>query len=74
MQIIDGKKISRKILAQVKARVDMLSLRPVFCDVMVGDDPASLQYVQMKKRLAEKVGVRFHQAHFPSSITTDLFV
>ena len=74
MQIIDGKKISRKILAQVKARVDMLSLRPVFCDVMVGDDPASLQYVQMKKRLAEKVGVRFHQAHFPSSITTDQLV
>jgi methylenetetrahydrofolate dehydrogenase (NADP+)/methenyltetrahydrofolate cyclohydrolase len=44
---------------------------PVFCDVLVGEDPSSVQYVEMKKRKAELVGMSFHRANFPSSITTE---
>ena len=71
MQIIDGKKIRDKILVEVKNGVASLPFQPIFCDVLVGDDPASLQYVQMKKVTAENVGMAFHQANFPSTITTD---
>ncbi|MFA6520451.1 MAG: bifunctional 5,10-methylenetetrahydrofolate dehydrogenase/5,10-methenyltetrahydrofolate cyclohydrolase [Candidatus Paceibacterota bacterium] len=70
MKIIDGKKLKEEILTKVKNEVSALSFKPVFCDVLVGDDPASVQYVQMKGRNAETVGIAFHHANFSASITT----
>ena len=40
----------------------------------MGNDPASMQYVKMKARTAESVGIKFHNANFPASITTDELV
>lgn len=71
MILIDGRKLSREIFSEVKNRIASLDFQPVFCDVLVGNDPVSLQYVQMKAKMAEKAGLRFHNAFFPASITTD---
>lgn len=71
MQIINGKKLQIEILEKVKKEVALLSFHPIFCDVLVGDDPASIQYVEMKARSAESVGISFYKANFPASITTD---
>ena len=70
MTILDGRKLRGKILAKIKKEVTTLAFTPVFCDVLVGNDPASVQYVQMKGRTAEMAGIHFHQAVFPVSITT----
>ncbi len=71
MNIIDGKKLRGEILSKVKKEIAALSFTPVFCDVLVGDDPASVQYVQMKAKTAETAGIHFHKATFPASISTD---
>lgn len=71
MQTIDGKKLRDKILAEIKSEVAKLPFKPVFCDVLVGTDPASLQYVEMKAKTAERVGIHFHKATFPASISTE---
>ena len=47
--IINGRKISKEILDEIKKEVALLPFQPVFCDILVGDDPVSLQYVNMKK-------------------------
>lgn len=70
MEIIDGKKIAAEILSEVQKELAKLSFQPVFCDVLVGDDPASAQYVKMKARAAEKLGYKFRGANFPGSIST----
>lgn len=70
MQIIDGRKLREEILQGVKKEVAELSFQPVFCDVLVGDDPASVQYVEMKGRMAESVGIAFYRANFKSDIST----
>ena len=70
MQLLDGRKIAQLILDDVKSGVEKLAFQPVFCDILVGDDPASKQYVAMKGRKAEKVGIKFRGADYPSSITT----
>ena len=70
MTIIDGKKIRDEILEKVKKEVAALPFAPVFCDVLVGDDPASLQYVRIKKKTAENIGIKFQEANFLESITT----
>ena len=71
MQIIDGKKLASAIRQNIKEEISKLPFKPVFCDVLVGDDPASAQYVQMKARTAEVVGFQFHKATFPASISTE---
>ena len=70
MQIIDGKKIRDKILAKIKKEIAFLPFKPIFCDVLVGNDRVSMQYVRMKKQNAEKIGILFHNANFPTSIKT----
>ena len=70
MQIIDGRKLSREIFENIKHDVAALPFVPVFCDVLVGADPASVQYVGIKSRKAESVGIKFHTARFSESITT----
>lgn len=70
MKIIDGRKLREEILSDIKSEVATLPFSPVFCDILVGDDPASVQYVKMKAKTAESVGIRFHNANFPASITT----
>ncbi len=74
MIIIDGRKIRDEILAKIKDDVAKLRFVPVFCDVLVGDDPASLQYVRIKEKTAESVGISFKSANFPSTITTEELV
>ncbi len=70
MILIDGKTLSKEVLSVVKAEVAQLAFQPVFCDVLVGDDKVSMQYVDMKARAATNVGILFHKANFPASITT----
>jgi methylenetetrahydrofolate dehydrogenase (NADP+)/methenyltetrahydrofolate cyclohydrolase len=74
MQIIDGKKLSGEILENIKGEISKLNFVPIFCDVLVGSDPSSAQYVRMKAKKAESVGKKFHNAHFPDSITTEELV
>jgi 5,10-methylene-tetrahydrofolate dehydrogenase/methenyl tetrahydrofolate cyclohydrolase len=74
MQLIDGRKIREDILKKVAAGVAALPFVPVFCDVLVGEDPSSAQYVRMKAKTAEEVGIKFHSAQFPASITTEELV
>ena len=71
MQIIDGRKIRDSILETLKTRITSLPFSPVFCDVLVGDNPASTQYVQMKERVAEGLGLKTYHAVFPETITTN---
>ena len=74
MQLIDGRKIRNTILATLKDRIAALPHTPLFCDVLVGNDPASAQYVSMKERTAENIGIYTHHAAFPDTITTDELV
>ncbi len=70
-QIIDGRKIKDEILEEVKAKVLTLPFVPVFCDILVGDDKVSAQYVRIKAQAAESVGIKFRTAQFRESITTE---
>ncbi len=71
MELINGNKIKEEMLLEIKKEVANLSFQPIFCDILVGDDRASVQYVNMKAKMAESVGIKFHNANFPISITTE---
>ncbi len=67
--IIDGKKIAEEIIFKIKQDVAKLKFKPVFCDVLVGNDPVSLSYVKIKGRTAKKAGFKFLLEHLPENTT-----
>ena len=71
MQIINGKNLRDEILVDIKKQVLDLHFIPVFCDVLVGSDPSSVQYVNLKKKNALSLGIKFHDAIYDQSITTE---
>jgi methylenetetrahydrofolate dehydrogenase (NADP+)/methenyltetrahydrofolate cyclohydrolase len=70
-KVIDGRKIRDDMLEEIKREVSLLPLVPVFCDILVGNDKVSEQYVRIKSKAAESVGIKFHTAEFPDSISTE---
>jgi len=69
--LLKGKPLAHEIRKDLAIRIEKLSRTPVFCDILVGDDAASKQYVTMKNKFAESLGMRAEPAVFDSSITTD---
>lgn len=55
-KIIDGKAIAQKIREEIKERVSQLDKKPGLAVVLVGENPASKVYVNMKEVACEEVG------------------
>ena len=69
MQILDGRVVSAKVLADVKASVERFALQarvaPTLAVVLVGDYAPSKIYVRSKKRAADAVGIASRDYLFP---------
>jgi len=69
VQILEGRPVAAKVLAEVKAGVAALTARtgvqPTLAVVLVGEDPASQIYVRNKKRTADDVGIASRDFLFP---------
>lgn len=74
MELIDGRAMARGLMTEIQGDIAKLGFRPQFCDVLVGSDSVSEQYVRMKERRARDIGLGVHTADFPESITTDELV
>lgn len=66
--IIDGKKLSEKICAHVRAEAEMMRRRPCLAAVLVGEDPASQIYVRNKERDCAKCGIDSRRYDLPDTV------
>jgi methylenetetrahydrofolate dehydrogenase (NADP+)/methenyltetrahydrofolate cyclohydrolase len=67
--ILDGKKVSLKILQEIKKNIEAIQgLKPGLAVVLVGDDPASSIYVKMKRKACQDSGINSFFIHLDSSI------
>src|SRR3989339_1808215 len=75
MQLLDGKALSLKIEADVANEVKNLKnktgLVPGLAVVLVGQDPASAAYVNMKKKACDRVGFYSVTHEMPQDISQD---
>ena len=75
MQIIDGKKVSAEVKANVKKQTEELKekfgVTPGLAVVIVGDDPASRVYVNNKKKACEAVGFVSEEYALPAETTQE---
>ncbi len=73
--VLDGKKVGRDILAELKPRVLEITKRrgrpPCLAVILVGDDPASQIYVRNKIKAGQDLGIRSIELKLPGTISTD---
>ena len=74
MTILDGKKLSQKIRSEVKAEVETLQgkgITPGLAVVLVGADPASAAYVNMKSKACKEAGIYSIVHEMPETINQE---
>jgi methylenetetrahydrofolate dehydrogenase (NADP+)/methenyltetrahydrofolate cyclohydrolase len=77
-RILDGRAVAQQIYDEVGAavteRVSRGGSRPRLATVLVGDDPASAEYVRLKQRNAQRVGIESGDHRLPATTTTEELV
>ena len=68
MQKIDGKQIAKEIIDELKKKPVPKKFLAAF---LVGDDPASVSFINQKKKIADKLGVDFRLYKYSKDITND---
>jgi methylenetetrahydrofolate dehydrogenase (NADP+) / methenyltetrahydrofolate cyclohydrolase len=69
MEVIDGNRIAADLIAELKAQVAAIKGRkPCIALVRVGDDPASVSYVQKKGKTAAEIGIESRVLLPPATI------
>ena len=59
--ILDGKKLRDKLLDELHLRTAKFDKKPKLVVILVGDNPASVIYVNNKRKFAEKAGIKRRQ-------------
>lgn len=73
-EILDGKKLREKILAELKLKIDEYKVKPTLVVILVGENPASKIYVNNKKKTAEKLGINSEVINYPENITEEVLL
>ena len=77
-RVLDGRAVAKQIFEEVAqavaARVAAGGSRPKLATVLVGDDPASAQYVELKQRNARQAGIESEDHRLPVTTTTQELV
>lgn len=68
-QILDGKKLREKLLADLKLKVEKFQTKPTLVVILVGENPASKIYVNNKKKTAEELGIISRVINYPADIS-----
>ncbi len=74
-KILDGKALSLKVANELSEKVSEYKkngLRPKLATVLVGDDPASRVYVNLKKKDSEKIGIDYEEFYYDNISEEDL--
>lgn len=69
-KILDGKSLANLRAQKLKKEIEILrqdGIKPLFCVINIGDDPASKVYVKTKKRRAQEMGIEQKIYQLPST-------
>jgi methylenetetrahydrofolate dehydrogenase (NADP+) / methenyltetrahydrofolate cyclohydrolase len=71
MKLMDGKKLSARVKDDVKRQAADLKQTPCLAVVLVGSDPASKLYVEMKEAACKEAGMRARNVKLAETIGED---
>ncbi len=68
-KLIEGKVVAQKILENLSDEILFLNKKPSLAVIIVGDDPASKIYVNLKKKKAQELGITSQVIEMNASVT-----
>ena len=71
MMILDGKKIKKVVLDEIKSEVNNLSVKPKLVVIQVGNNEASNVYIKQKSNMCEYVGYEYEHIKLENSVTEE---
>ncbi len=73
--VLDGKAVSAKLESELKVRVENIvaksGITPVLATILVGEDPSSKVYVNMKGNACKRIGLTPRKVLLPETTTTE---
>ncbi|MCB1178195.1 MAG: bifunctional methylenetetrahydrofolate dehydrogenase/methenyltetrahydrofolate cyclohydrolase, partial [Leptospiraceae bacterium] len=73
--VLDGKKLSEKIKLDLKNQIADLKNKtgksPTLATILVGENPSSHTYVNMKVKACANIGMGSKKIHLPENTTTE---
>ena len=73
MKILDGKKLSERILTNLKKEIKNRRLKLRLAVILIGENQVSKVFINQKKKACEKVRINFKLFKFPAKISTIKF-
>ena len=67
--LLDGKIEAARIRAELKEEILRQGLKPCFAVILVGNDPASVLYVNLKEKAASEIGIKVSRFDLPIKMT-----
>ena len=71
MMILDGKKIKKVVLDEIKSEVNNLSVKPKLVVIQVGNNEASNVYIKQKSNMCEYVGYEYEHIKLENLVTEE---
>jgi methylenetetrahydrofolate dehydrogenase (NADP+) / methenyltetrahydrofolate cyclohydrolase len=60
-KILDGTKLAQEIKSDLAQKIAKTEKRPGLAAILIGDDPASKIYINLKEKACQEVGINFHK-------------
>lgn len=73
-EILNGTTLAKQIREELRAKVQRLAekgITPALAVVLVGEDPSSIVYVNMKRKACEEIGIISHLYHLPPNASQE---
>lgn len=62
--ILSGQPVAEKIYQEIQADMTKLSVKPMLAIVLVGENPASLSFIKIKQKIADRLGISYKLYQF----------
>ncbi len=65
-ELLDGKKLAEKIKGNISKEIENSDIDPTLAAVLIGDNPSSKKYLELKDKDCSEVGINFENFKLPS--------
>ena len=65
-ELLDGKKLAEKIKGNISREIENSDIDPTLAAVLIGDNPSSKKYLELKDKDCSEVGINFENFKLPS--------
>ena len=74
MTLLDGKKVAKEIQNKLQVKIDSLPVKPGLCVIMVGSNPESLIYVNMKLKKCQEMNINTYFFNFNEDDSEEIII